>query len=303
MKRNPGDAIFGLLYKLVAVLPIIIPVYFIGDELIKNGQTHPITQFFAGAQVPAEIVLTAMLDYLPYFIPAAVLFLIFYLGGEDEKLRHVDASRIKSREESKSIMSVSWKPQGILASPYNNKNWLEIKPGVFVFQSTHNYRFYSYPLIFIGLIYMALMYIGFMNSEAEFTPRVFLNMGTALVVGGIVLNVVLFVSSIAGFAIKESTKEVALDGELKKFSDVKALQIVAKEHAQTAGDAKVWTAYEVNVVHGNNDRTTILNHGGLEMIVVQIGIVNEYLSVPVYADDKTLENIAEHNEEYKLQEA
>jgi hypothetical protein len=150
--RSPVEIFIFLIMAIFVTLPIWLPGIFIGYELIVEAESNQLVRLLSGDDVPPIGAFEQLIQYLPYFTPAIFLYSIFFSGEKKGRLNAINTTGLVVREMMPGSLTVSWRPQGIMAHPVNNRKWRQLRPGVFVFQSTHDYRFYSYPLMVAGLI-------------------------------------------------------------------------------------------------------------------------------------------------------
>lgn len=294
----------GFLFKSVGYfllgIPVWIPVYFIVRDAVDFSPANPLFQLIAGADVSAVAASGRLFQYLFYFFPAIWLYVIFKSSGDSESMVFIDSKAFIAKSDMPSAMQVSWKSNDISGSPKNNRKWLEVKKGVFAFKSTYPYQAFTYPVIFLALLYFLIVVVSAVNGN-NFDLMVFLNLGTLFFFAAIGLNVIFYLCSFGGFILKTKTNQVQLGADLVNVDQVKSLQVLTKQQTYKAGGGEIYNVYEVNFIYDGRKRSTVLNHGGLVDIVQQIKQLQQYFNVPIYVDEGVANNIDRHNEEVLLQ--
>lgn len=290
----------SLVIRFLAILPVLFPILFVAYDLMASIDTSSLVRLLSGYASSPQKAFAELMQYFAYFFPSLLLYAIWFSGGKATQAHPIDSRSLTGRQQMADTKEWSWRPQGVLAHPVNNRKWRKLKPGVFVLQSTFDYRLYTYPTLLICLCYLGLVTLNQLNSRQEIYFELYWNWALWLFLGGVMLHGFMYMLSFSGFVVKEKNRKVVLDGELVPFEAIKAIQVLHKQHSHTSGNGGVYSVYEVNLVRVNGKRTTVLNHGDLEKIFEQIRIINTYLKVPIYIDEQVGKDIDEHNQEVRF---
>jgi len=296
MKKILGKFLFYLLVGM----PVWIPIFFIIQDAASTSKLNVLFQLLDGAEVSYQTVLGQLLQYVPYFVPAVLAYVIFGSSDKPKVMTPISIDGLLSKSLADESINISWKPEGISGSPKNNRRWLEVRDGLFAFKSTYRYQVFTYPVVMFSLLYMSFALIG-ANHAGEFTPFDLLNAGTLILMAAVVLNVAFYFISFGSFMVRTKSNEVLLGTGLISFDRVRCMQVICKQQSYNSGGGGVYSVYELNFVYDGKQRSTVLNHGGLFEFFQQIELLKEFFQVPLYVADEVMADINEHNEEVDRQ--
>ncbi len=187
----------GLLLLLVLGFPLWIPLALMITDLFSAN--NPVIQIVLGNNAHVEGVFSKIVQYVFSFVPAIFLY-VWYKSSDDDGVisEKINLDKLTGQIDSDKAQVLSWKPNGISGDSKNNKIWMQVKPALWAFKSTYNFRYFTYPVAFVAVLYSVIMAISATSVGKNGLWAFFMSTSFLMFVLAIVSNYVFYLMSFGG---------------------------------------------------------------------------------------------------------
>ncbi len=289
----------GLLLLLVLGFPLWMPLVLMVTDLFKVN--NPVIQMVLGNNEYMKGVMSKLIQYAFSFIPAAFIYVWYKSsGGMQRDSEIIDLDTLVSSINSDQAQKLSWKPNGISGNPANNKEWMQVKPALWAFKNTYNFRLFTYPVGIVAILYCVVMSISAISIGKSPFLAFITNAGFLMSLLALALNYVFYLMSFGGLMLRLKTNEIMVGKYLLPITSIEGIQVLRKQQSHNEGGGEIYSVYEANILYENNQRYTFLNHGDLQALCYQISQLNHHLDVSVFVDETVISDVKQHNMEANL---
>ncbi len=219
------ESFAGLLLLLVLGFPLWIPLALMITDLA--GVNNPVVQMVMGDNADIKSVFTKAAQYVFSFVPAIFLY-VWYKSSDDTgvALKKIVLDKLIGEIDSDKAQVLSWKPNGISGNPKNNKVWMQVKPALWAFKNTYDFRYFTYPVVIAAVLYSTAMSISAVSVDKNPFLAFFINTGFLVLVLALAINYTFYVMSFGGLMLRLKTNQIMVGNHLLPIESIEGIQVL-----------------------------------------------------------------------------